>query len=104
MIVNLCFFSFFFQILCIHYSAGIKRIGQIKFPKKLDPGPSLAERIAERKEQANRPPISFENIDLRELSRNFDSVDHLIEMHGHIIGMRLSPDHRYVILVSRATN
>lgn len=76
------------------FLTGIKRIGQIKFPKKLDPGPSLAQRIAERKEQANRPPISFEDIDFRELSRNFDSIDHLIEMHGHIIGMKLSPDHR----------
>ena len=24
----------------------------------------------------------------------FDEVDALIEMHGHIIGMALSPDHR----------
>ena len=26
---------------------------------------------------------------------SFDTPDHLIEMHGHIIGMALSPDHRY---------
>ena len=26
----------------------------------------------------------------------FDTVDHLIELHGHIIGMCLSPDHRQV--------
>lgn len=26
----------------------------------------------------------------------YDEVDHLIDMHGHIIGMTLSPDHRYL--------
>lgn len=24
----------------------------------------------------------------------FDSLDHVIDIHGHIIGMGLSPDHR----------
>ena len=27
---------------------------------------------------------------------DFDTVDHTIDLHGHIIGMCLSPDHRYV--------
>ena len=27
-------------------------------------------------------------------AEHFDTVDHLIELHGHIIGMCLSPDHR----------
>ncbi len=26
----------------------------------------------------------------------FDSLDHVIDIHGHIIGMGLSPDHRQV--------
>lgn len=73
---------------------GFKRIGQIKFPKTLDPGPSLAERIAERRERNQRPPLVIEDINIDDLSKNFDSVDHLIELHGHIIGMKLSPDHR----------
>ena len=29
-------------------------------------------------------------------NNEFDTVDHLIELHGHIIGMCLSPDHRYI--------
>nr|XP_015222130.1 PREDICTED: F-box/WD repeat-containing protein 5 [Lepisosteus oculatus] len=32
----------------------------------------------------------------------FDSLDHLIDIHGHIIGMGLSPDHRYLYVNSRA--
>ncbi|XP_029635663.1 F-box/WD repeat-containing protein 5 [Octopus sinensis] len=31
----------------------------------------------------------------------FDEVDHLIELDGHIIGMCLSPDHRYLYVNSR---
>ncbi|KAL4219185.1 F-box/WD repeat-containing protein 5 [Mactra antiquata] len=31
----------------------------------------------------------------------YDDVDHLIDMHGHIIGMTLSPDHRYLYVNSR---
>lgn len=27
-------------------------------------------------------------------SEFFDSLDHVIDIHGHIIGMGLSPDHR----------
>jgi hypothetical protein len=30
----------------------------------------------------------------------YDSVDHLIELHGHIIGMCLSPDQRSVFVIS----
>lgn len=26
----------------------------------------------------------------------FDSLDHVIDIHGHIIGMGLSPDHRSI--------
>ncbi|KAB5522362.1 hypothetical protein PHYPO_G00158680 [Pangasianodon hypophthalmus] len=32
----------------------------------------------------------------------FDSLDHVIDIHGHIIGMGLSPDHRYLYVNSRA--
>lgn len=32
----------------------------------------------------------------------FDSVDHTVELHGHIIGMCLSPDHRFLYVNSRA--
>ncbi|XP_074066749.1 F-box/WD repeat-containing protein 5 [Macrotis lagotis] len=32
----------------------------------------------------------------------FDSLDHVIDIHGHIIGMGLSPDHRYLYVNSRS--
>ncbi|XP_049752588.1 F-box/WD repeat-containing protein 5 [Loxodonta africana] len=32
----------------------------------------------------------------------FDSLDHVIDVHGHIIGMGLSPDHRYLYVNSRS--
>uniref|UniRef100_H3CUE3 F-box and WD repeat domain containing 5 n=1 Tax=Tetraodon nigroviridis TaxID=99883 RepID=H3CUE3_TETNG len=35
-------------------------------------------------------------------SEFFDSLDHVIDIHGHIIGMGLSPDHRYLYVNSRA--
>lgn len=85
--------NFLYSLFSINF-VGIKRIGRVTFPKKLDPGPSLAERIAERKERAQRPPVAIEDINIDNLSKNFDSLDHLIELHGHIIGMKLSPDHR----------
>ena len=36
------------------------------------------------------------DLDLPDQQQTFDSVDHLIELHGHIIGMCLSPDQRCV--------
>ncbi|XP_068105061.1 F-box/WD repeat-containing protein 5 isoform X2 [Hyperolius riggenbachi] len=32
----------------------------------------------------------------------FDPLDHIINIHGHIIGMALSPDHRYLYVNSRS--
>ncbi len=39
------------------------------------------------------PPHVAVDID-GSLHNDYDTVDHLIELHGHIIGMCLSPDHR----------
>lgn len=41
-------------------------------------------------------PVDEEDGEPRE---DFDSIDHLIELHGHIIGMCLSPDQRYILFV-----
>jgi len=69
----------------------------------MDPGPSLEERIAKRRrdrEQRERDnggdggDINW--VDYSSVADRFDSIDHLIDLHGHIIGMGLSPDHRYV--------
>lgn len=84
--------------------SGIKKIGQIKFPKTLDPGPSLAERIAECKQRAQRPLVTIDNVNIEDLSKKFDSIDHVIELHGHIIGMKLSPDHRLACTILFCTN
>lgn len=84
-------------IYILYSLLGIKKIGRVSFPKILDPGPSLAERIAERRERAQRPPVALEDINIDNLSKNFDTLDHLIELHGHIVGMKLSPDHRYLL-------
>lgn len=78
---------------------GIKKIGQIEFPKKLDPGPSLTERIAECKQRA-----TIDDVNIEDSSKKFDSIDHLIELHGHIIGMKLSPDHRLPCTILFCTN
>uniref|UniRef100_A0A665WA95 F-box domain-containing protein n=1 Tax=Echeneis naucrates TaxID=173247 RepID=A0A665WA95_ECHNA len=38
----------------------------------------------------------------RSSNESFDTLDHVIDIHGHIIGMGLSPDHRYLYVNSRA--
>lgn len=35
------------------------------------------------------------------VSDRFEKIDKLIDLHGHIIGMALSPDHRYLYVNSR---
>lgn len=81
------------------HQVGFKRIKNVRFPKRLDPGPSLQERIAERdrkRELQNSGSLRQEPnwLDYDSVADKFDKVDHLIDLHGHIIGMGLSPDHR----------
>lgn len=81
------------------HQIGFKRIKPVSFPRKLDPGPSLRERLAERereKQNAGLPRPEPNWLVYEEVADKFDKVDHLIDLHGHIIGMGLSPDHRYV--------
>jgi F-box/WD-40 domain protein 5 len=75
-----------------------------------DAGPSLAERITELRVREERrqenvvadlvpdfpAPLSDQMID-----EKFDKPDHVIDLNGHIIGMGLSPDHRYLYVNSR---
>lgn len=44
--------------------------------------------------QANVPTIDPDWLNYDSVSSRFDKVDKLIDLHGHIIGMGLSPDHR----------
>ncbi|XP_014210328.1 F-box/WD repeat-containing protein 5 [Copidosoma floridanum] len=88
------------------HQVGFKRIKPVTFPRRLDPGPSLQERIAQRhreREMQNsgslRPEPNW--LDYDSVADKFDKIDHLIDLHGHIIGMGLSPDHRYLYINTR---
>ena len=49
-----------------------------------------------------RMPCSLTDVLAQQHMRNFDDdndeVDYVVDMHGHIIGMNLSPDHRFVFV------
>ncbi|XP_058819792.1 F-box/WD repeat-containing protein 5 isoform X3 [Topomyia yanbarensis] len=87
------------------HQIGFKRIGSVNFPRRLDPGPSLKERIALRERQREleneTPPVEPNWANYDSVADRFDRVDKLIDLHGHIIGMGLSPDHRYLYVNSR---
>ena len=104
------------------HQIGIKRIGKVNFPRKLDPGPTIQERLAlrERRRQLEalinslspeearlqfqqfpepRPDPDWLNFD--SVANRFDGIDALIELEGHIIGLCLSPDNRFLYVNSR---
>ncbi|KAL6449152.1 hypothetical protein ACFW04_000678 [Cataglyphis niger] len=85
------------------HKVGFKRIKLVSFPRRLDPGPSLRERIAQRereRERQNTPSVE-DWLNYESVADKFDKIDHLIDLHGHIIGMGLSPDHRYLYVNTR---
>ncbi|KAG5328475.1 FBXW5 protein, partial [Acromyrmex charruanus] len=84
------------------HKVGFKRIKLVTFPRRLDPGPSLRERIAQKRERERQNTPSVEDwLNYESVADKFDKIDHLIDLHGHIIGMGLSPDHRYLYVNSR---
>ncbi|XP_017153441.1 F-box/WD repeat-containing protein 5 [Drosophila miranda] len=87
------------------HQIGFKRIRNVYFPKKLDPGPSLKERIAAKRaaeqQQQQTPRSDPDWWDYDSVKDRFDQVDKVIDLHGHIIGMALSPDHRYLYVNTR---
>ncbi|KAH0955613.1 hypothetical protein HN011_000454 [Eciton burchellii] len=86
------------------HKVGFKRIKLVSFPRRLDPGPSLRERIAQRqreRERQNTASVDTDWLDYEAVADKFDKIDHLIDLHGHIIGMGLSPDHRYLYVNTR---
>lgn len=87
------------------HQVGIKRVRNVVFPKRVDPGPSLKERIAAKKrakeEQLNHPRVEPDWWNYEAVADRFDKVDKIIDLHGHIIGMALSPDHRYLYVNTR---
>lgn len=89
------------------HQIGFKRIKPFVFPKRLDPGPSLKERLLlheQKKEQmrSGSPPPDPDWLNYENVADKFTKVDHLIDLHGHIVGMGLSPDHRYLYVNSRS--
>ncbi|XP_054282174.1 F-box/WD repeat-containing protein 5 isoform X2 [Macrosteles quadrilineatus] len=93
------------------HQIGLKRIKPVSFPPVLPPGASLQERLAERRERRQRereredagfpPPPDPDWLDYAAVADRFDTIDHVIDLHGHIIGMGLSPDHRFLYVNSR---
>ncbi|CAO1301447.1 unnamed protein product [Diamesa hyperborea] len=106
------------------HQIGFKRIGKVNFPKRLDPGPSLKERIAMRDRHKELEVIitgltpdevrlqsHFHNPNVPREQPNwlnedtvadrFDGIDKLIDLDGHIIGMALSPDNKFLYVNSR---
>ncbi|CAN7990824.1 unnamed protein product [Ixodes pacificus] len=76
------------------HQVGFKRIKPFRFAEPEKEVPTLSERIAMREEERlAEPPDPIEQA--------FDAVDHLVDLHGHIIGMGLSPDHRFLYINSR---
>ena len=81
------------------HEIGFKYVTEQDLPIESELGTTLIERVRERQiehEQQN----AIEEADIPELinAENFDNIDHIIDLHGSIIGMALSPDQRYLKL------
>ncbi|KAK7070176.1 F-box/WD repeat-containing protein 5 [Halocaridina rubra] len=87
------------------HQIGFKRIRKFPIPTVLDVGPGLRERIqAQDQERELRNLGLYQEpnwLDYESVADRFDEIDHLIDLNGHIIGMGLSPDHRYLYVNSR---
>ncbi|KAG0717842.1 F-box/WD repeat-containing protein 5 [Chionoecetes opilio] len=87
------------------HQIGFKRIKRFNIPTVLEMGPNLRERIQQRDHQRELRDLGLYRdpnwLDYDSVSERFDPIDHLIDLNGHIIGMGLSPDHRYLYVNSR---
>ncbi|XP_042211145.1 F-box/WD repeat-containing protein 5-like [Homarus americanus] len=87
------------------HQIGFKRIKKFSIPTVLEVGPCLRERIQQRDQQRELRNLGlFQEpnwLDYDSVAERFDPIDHLIDLNGHIIGMGLSPDHRYLYVNSR---
>ncbi|CAG2118281.1 unnamed protein product [Medioppia subpectinata] len=86
------------------HQIGIKRIKPIMFEEFVSETASLSKRLEERRqEQESQAMAASPNWHEEEaVAHMFDTVDHTIDLKGHIIGMGLSPDHRYLYVNSRS--
>lgn len=107
------------------HQIGIKRVGKVNFPRKLEPGLSIQERIALREQRRQLEVLinslspdearlqfhQFQNngnqhpdpdwLNFDSVANRFDGIDALIDLEGHIIGLGLSPDNRFLYVNSR---
>ncbi|CAL4126189.1 unnamed protein product [Meganyctiphanes norvegica] len=87
------------------HQIGFKRINNFEIPTVVEQGPGLRERMMQReqlREMRNMGLFQEPNwLDFEAVADRFDTIDHLIDLNGHIIGMGLSPDHRYLYVNSR---
>lgn len=87
----------------VPHQIAFKLVEKVSFPKQLDPGPSLKERIAlrnlRRESENEYEEPDWANFDA--VAERFDKIDKIIDLHGQIIGMALSPDHRYLYVNCR---
>lgn len=103
------------------HQIGIKKVGKVNFPKKLEPGLSIQERLALRDrrrelealiqslspEEARLQLDGVENhpdpdwLNFSSVASRFDGIDATIDIEGHIIGIALSPDNRFLYVNSR---
>jgi len=86
------------------HQIGIKKIKPFRFQEFITDTPSLSQRLLEKRQQeANKlADMSLNWQDEDSLSQYFDSIDHIIDVKGYIIGMGLSPDHRYLYVNCRS--
>ncbi|XP_045126448.1 F-box/WD repeat-containing protein 5-like [Portunus trituberculatus] len=87
------------------HQIGFKRIKKFTIPTVVEVGPCLRERIQQREHQRELRELGLYQdpnwLDYDSVAERFDHIDHLIDLNGHIIGMGLSPDHRYLYVNSR---
>ncbi|KAB7505563.1 F-box/WD repeat-containing protein 5 [Armadillidium nasatum] len=87
------------------HQIGIKRVKNFKIPTIIDVGPCLKERIEQRdmeRELRNQGLLQRPDwLNYESVKDKFDIIDHVFDLHGHIIGMNLSPDHRFLYVNSR---
>ncbi len=92
----------------IPHMVGIKRMTKIRFKKHMDQTP-LYERMSRRRARqrearlraVDRATGQLPNapnvpnwLEYKDVSHMFDPLDYLIEMHGRVVGLAISPCHR----------
>nr|XP_033333304.1 F-box/WD repeat-containing protein 5 isoform X2 [Megalopta genalis] len=90
------------------HQIAFKRVKNIKFPTSLESGRlyTLKERKRDRKLERDRVRQNLVDVldydDVAPIVEKFDNVDYVIDLYGHIVGMGLSPDHRYLYVNIRS--